>query len=59
MKNLALLLVAVLGTSVLATAAPIKLKTATAKEVTVAKKYKHKTRAERKEARMEASKKTK
>ena len=61
MKNLALLFVAVLGTSVLATAAPIKLKTATAKEVTMAKKHKHKhkTREERKEARMEASKKAK
>lgn len=59
MKNLALVFVAVLGTSVLATAAPIKLKTASVKELTVAKKHKHKTREERKEARMEASKKAK
>ncbi len=59
MRNLALLFVAVLGTSVLATAAPIKLKTASAKEVTVAKKHKHKNKEERKAARIEESKKAK
>ncbi|MEO8254878.1 MAG: hypothetical protein ABI554_10885 [Flavobacterium sp.] len=54
MKKVALLFVVLLGTSVLATAAPVKSKTAAPTEVTMAKKHKHKTKEERKEARKAA-----
>lgn len=51
MKNLALLAVAVFGTSVLATAAPIQTKQATpVKEVTMAKPATHKAKKAKKTA---------
>jgi hypothetical protein len=52
MKNLALVVVAVLGSTVLATAAPtpIKLKTVVVKEVALTKPVTHKTKKAKKEA---------
>lgn len=51
MKKLALLFVALLGTTVLVTAAPLTKKATTAKEVTAVKKHKHRSKEERKAAK--------
>ncbi|RVT78476.1 hypothetical protein EOD40_04365 [Flavobacterium sufflavum] len=51
MKKLVLLSVVLLGTTVLATAAPLPKKASAAKEVTVVKKHKHKSKEERKAAK--------
>jgi hypothetical protein len=51
MRKLALLFVVLLGTTVLATAAPLSKKASAAKEVTAVKKHKHRSKEERKAAK--------